>query len=313
MITLLPGIRAAREEVREATLLPVADAYVCLNYDTGKNFGRDGKLLILNDGYGFEGVKGHESAMSYIKFKLPEGVKSNEDIVEAKLKIYIYNSAHCGSTVTITAKSINVLTSSSNWEENKITGSNAPATSFCYKKTLVECSRYPDCGKQIRLDGCKDYEKLGEVEFDLTGWLNIENGYTTVVLEPGDVNNAFAAYSKDADVGDSMKPRLVLKYKPHVEEVPPSEVPVEIPPEGVEVVVRKERGLRSIFVQMGKNKGELKRVGDTFTCSISAPTEFVAYATPSLLGYKFKVRPAEGKKVVIGFPWKVSLTNVEVV
>jgi len=193
---------------------PVDDAFVEKRNRPNKNFNRD-KLFISSDSCGRRlSATGntHESCTTYLKFKLPDGVKSDW-ITEMKLHIYIPDFRFEGSTVEVHDIAFAMNATGIDWEENKITANSIPediATIPKYvEKTCEELGGL--CGSRGRCQVGSSFN-LGHVTIPLPVW-RVVNGYVSFSVTGGDVNNCCYAYSKEANVEKNKKPRLEITYE----------------------------------------------------------------------------------------------------
>jgi len=300
-------------------LYPTDDAFVLGNVpDPNLNFGKHDKLWISSDSCGGKfSVTGrtHETAWTYLKFKLPDNIKP-EWIKSVKLHLFIPDARFVGSTVEVTDLAIRILSTTPDWNEDKITWNNKPDGEFITRVILKSCQELGDlCGKTGWCQVGGSYN-LGHVNIPLLFW-KVHNGYLSFIVQPGADNNAMWAYSKDANVSNELKPYIEVTYEPVEVEVPeaPTVPEVTIPPptyvEKVDLLFTLMRGLRKVYATVGETKKELKFVGDSFVLSLKPNTEFelLAYAKPGVLGFRAKLVAAEGKEVTVGFPWKIKVTN----
>jgi len=302
------------------TLFPVEDAYVVGNAGVdSKNFGKDSKLWIASDSCGSKFSitgKTHETAWSYLKFKLPDYIKP-EWITNVSLHLFIADARFVGSSVQVTDLAIKILHTTPDWSETSITWANKLQGTFIQRTILKSCQETGICGKTGWCQVGGSF-RLGHVKIPLLLW-KVYNNYISLIIQPGADNNAMWAYSKDAAVDKSLKPYLVVNYEERevVEEV---EKPAEITPEEVvypkkvDLLIYHLRGLRKLVVKIDGAEKTLS-VGDSAIHSVEPDktVEIVAYPVGGLIGYKAKVKPAEGKEVYMGFPWKVRIKNAEVV
>jgi len=302
-------------------LYPTDDTFVLGNVpDPNKNFGSHDKLWISSDSCGgkFSVIgRTHETAWTYLKFKLPDDIKP-EWIKSVKLHLYIPDARFVGSSVEVTDLAIRILSTIPDWTEDKITWSNKPTGEFITRVILKSCQETGICGKTGWCQVGGSY-KLGHVNISLPFW-RVHDSYLSFIVQPGANNNAMWAYSKDANVSNDFKPYIEITYEPKTEvpeekpEIPTITPTPPVVTEKVDVLFTLIRGLRRVYVRIGETTKELKGVGDSFVYSFLPDTKFevLAYTKPGLLGFKANLRVTKDKEVTIGFPWKVRIRNTEV-
>ena len=189
------------------TLLPTEDAYVVGNAGVdNKNFDKDTKLWISSDSYSGFGVTGkyHETAWTYLKFNIgnikPEWIKS------VTLHLFIPDARFVGSTVQVTDLAIRIYSTTPDWSETTITWANKPSGEFIQRVILLGCQETGICGRTGSNQVGGSFN-IGHVRIPLLFW-RVQNGYISLIIQPGADNNAMWAYSREANVPDNQKPHL---------------------------------------------------------------------------------------------------------
>jgi len=303
------------------TLFPTDDAYVLGNVPAlaDRNFGKESRLWIESDSCGSRfSAKGytHETAWTYLRFKLPDSVKP-EWIKSVTLHLFIPDARFVGSTVQVGDLAIRILSTTPDWREDTITWNNKPQGTFIQRTILKSCQETGICGQTgwCQVGGSFN---LGHVNIPLLFW-EVQNGYISLIVQPGADNNAMWAYSKDAAVSNDMKPYLKVTYEETTiteeEGTKPKELVVTEPTyvEKTDVLFTLSRGVRSVVVKIGELERVLNTKGDSFIYSLSEGTVFevLMYPKLGLFGYKARLRVAKGKEAFIGFPWQVWVKNAE--
>jgi len=301
------------------TLLPTEDAYVVGNAGVdNKNFGKDTRLWISSDSYPKFSVTGkyHETAWTYLKFNLgnikPEWIKS------VTLHLFIPDARFVGSTVQVTDLAIRIYSTTPDWSETAITWANKPTGEFIQRVILLGCQETDICGRTgwNQVGGSFN---IGHVRIPLLSW-RVQNGYISLIIQPGADNNAMWIYSRETNVPDNQKPYLEINYEitePAPEfkpEIPEVVVPEIEKPETVDLLFSYMRGIRELIVKIGETEKTLSNVGDTFVypVPVGSVLEVLVYPRRGLLGYKAKIKPSVEKEVSLGFPWKIKIKNAEI-
>jgi len=301
------------------TLLPTEDAYVVGNAGVdNKNFGKDTKLWISSDSNPAFSATGnyHETTWTYLKFNLgnikPEWVKS------VTLHLFIPDARFVGSTVQVTDLAIRIYSVTPNWSETTITWANKPIGEFIQRVVLRGCQETGICGRTGSNQVGGSFN-IGHVRIPLLSW-RVQNGYISLIIQPGADNNAMWTYSREANVPNDQKPYLEVNYE--VSETTPetrpevSEViePIIEKPETLDLLFSYVRGIRELIVKIGEIEKVLSNVGDTFVYPVSVGSVFevLVYPKRSLFGYKAKIKPSADKEVNLGFPWKIKIKNAEI-
>jgi len=300
------------------TLLPTEDAYVVGNAGVdNKNFGKDTKLWISSDSYSRFSVTGkyHETAWTYLKFNLgnikPEWIKS------VTLHLFIPDARFVGSTVQVTDLAIRIYSVTPDWSETTITWANKPTGEFIQRVILLGCQETGICGRTGSNQVGGSFN-IGHVKIPLLFW-RVQNGYISLIIQPGADNNAMWTYSREANVPNDQKPYLEVNYE--ITETTPETRP-EVPeiieptierPETVDLLFSYIRGIRELIVKIGETEKTLSNVGDTFVypVSVGSVLEVLVYPKRSLFGYRAKIKPSAEKEVALGFPWKIKIKNAE--
>jgi len=303
------------------TLFPIEDAYVLGNVPAlaDRNFGKESRLWIESDSCSSRfSAKGytHETAWTYLKFKLPDSVKP-EWIKSVTLHLFIPDARFVGSTVQVTDLTIRILATTPDWREDTITWNNKPDGTFIQRVILKSCQETGICGQTGRCQVGGSFN-LGHVNIPLLFW-KVVNRHISLILQAGSENNAMWTYSREASVSNDLKPYLKVSYEETAVTEYEGEAPKELefteplPEEKVDILFVLQRGLREIIVRIGEEEKELKFIGDSFVYTLTEGTRFEVTALPKIgiVGYRANLMVSRGKEVIFGFPWKIRVKNVE--